>query len=214
MLRRKSRLPRPGRPSAPAPPAAAPAAAPIPAPRPARLLPPPAPREPRAPPPVPPVRPACAAASKRLIGWSPSSPVAAGAGVLPVAAGGEAAAGTAPARSPAPPPRACACSCSTLSGMPYARLVGYTFSHLDQSKRTVSRYSTARSGLLKAALIARSISALGNPMFSIFAIASSRCDPRVSAEGSLKVAPSANGADGADGAGEGVAGAFTVGPVG
>ena len=51
-------------------------------------------------------------------------------------------------------------------------------------------------------------------MPSIFAIASSRCDPKVSAEGSLKVAPSANGADGAEGAGEGVAGAFTVGPAG
>ncbi len=201
-------MPRPGRPSAPAP-----AAAPIPAPRPARLAPPAAPREPRAPPPAPPVRPACAAASKRLIGWSPSSPVAAGAGVLPVAAGGEATAGAPPARSPAPPPRACACSCCTLSGMPYASLAGYAFSYLGQSKRTFSRYSTARSGLLKAALIARSISALGNPMPSIFAIASSRCDPKVSAEGSLKAAPSANGADGADGAGEGVAGAFTVGAV-
>ena len=56
-------------------------------------------------------------------------------------------------------------------------------------------------------------------MPSIFAIASSRCDPNVSAEGSLKVALSADGADGADGAegaegaGEGVAGAFTVGPA-
>ena len=53
-------------------------------------------------------------------------------------------------------------------------------------------------------------------MPSIFAIASSRCDPKVSAEGSLKVAPSADGADGAEGAegaGEGVAGAFTVGPA-
>lgn len=80
-------------------------------------------------------------------------------------------------------------------------------------KRTFSRYSTARSGLLKAALIARSISVLGNPMPSIFAMASSRCEPKVSAEGSLKVAPSADGADGAEGAegaGEGVAGAFAV----
>ena len=53
-------------------------------------------------------------------------------------------------------------------------------------------------------------------MPSIFAMASSRCDPKVSAEGSLKVAPSADEADvaeGAEGAGEGVAGAFTVGPA-
>ena len=63
------------------------------------------------------------------------------------------------------------------------------------------------------------MSALGNPIPSIFAIASSRCDPKVKAEGSLKVGPSEDGADGADGAegaegvGEGVAGACTVGPV-
>ena len=127
-----------------------------------------------------------------------------------MAAGGETAAGAPPGCSPAPPPRVLCCSCSTLSGIPYASLAGYAFGNLSQLKRTFSRYSTARSGLLKAALIARSISALGNPMPSIFAIASSRCEPKVSAEGSLKVAPSADGADGADGAGEGVAGAFAV----
>lgn len=134
-----------------------------------------------------------------------------------MAAGGETAAGTPPGRSPAPPPRAFCCSCCTLSGMPYASLAGCAFRNIGQLKRTFSRYSTARSGLLKAALIARSISALGNPMPSIFAIASSRCDPKVKAEGSLKVGPSEGGADGAEGAegvGEGVAGACTVGPVG
>jgi hypothetical protein len=44
-------------------------------------------------------------------------------------------------------------------------------------------------------------------MLSMFAMASSRWDPSVSADGSLKLAPSAAGADGA---GEGVAGAFDV----
>ena len=48
-------------------------------------------------------------------------------------------------------------------------------------------------------------------MASMFKMASSRCAPRVSAEGSLNEAPSA---DGADGAGEGVAGAFAVVVVG
>ena len=44
-------------------------------------------------------------------------------------------------------------------------------------------------------------------MLSIFAIASSRCEPSVRAEGSLKLAPSVAGAEGA---GEGVAGAFVL----
>jgi hypothetical protein len=39
---------------------------------------------------------------------------------------------------------------------------------------TLSRYSTARSGLKNAALIARSISALGKPILSIFETAASR----------------------------------------
>ena len=92
-------------------PASAPAAAPIPAPRPSILAPlaPPA-RPPRAPAGPPPVRPACAAASNRLMGWSPSSPVAT-TGVLPVAAGGEAAAGRPAARvPPTAPPLAWVCS--------------------------------------------------------------------------------------------------------
>ena len=74
---------------------------------------------------------------------------------------------------------------------------------------TFKRYSTARSGLKKAALMARSISALGNPILSIFAIASSRCEPNVRADGSLKVVLSAPAAAAA-GTGEGVAGAFAV----
>lgn len=45
-------------------------------------------------------------------------------------------------------------------------------------------------------------------MLSIFAIASSRCAPRVRADGSLKLAPSADAA--AAGAGDGVEGAFNV----
>ena len=77
---------------------------------------------------------------------------------------------------------------------------------------TFRRYSTARSGLKNAALIARSISALGKPMLSIFAIASSRCAPRVRADGSLKLAPSADAAaaGAGAGAGDGVDGAFDV----
>lgn len=70
------------------------------------------------------------------------------------------------------------------------------------------RYSTARSGLKKAALIARSISALGKPMLSIFATASSPCVPMVRADGSLKLAPSADAA--AAGAGDGVDRAFAI----
>lgn len=45
-------------------------------------------------------------------------------------------------------------------------------------------------------------------MLSIFPIASSRCAPRVRAEGSLKLAPSADAA--AAGVGDGVDGAFDV----
>lgn len=52
---------------------------------------------------------------------------------------------------------------------------------------TLSRYSTARSGLLKAALIARSICDLSNPMLSKFAIADARSVPSAKADGSLKV---------------------------
>ena len=72
---------------------------------------------------------------------------------------------------------------------------------------TVSKYSTARFGLKKAARIARSISARSNPIDSIFAIAAARSVPRAIAfvsvsdrEGSLV----------ATGAGVGVAGAFCV----
>ena len=55
----------------------------------------------------------------------------------------------------------------------------------------MSKYSTARSGLLKAALIARSINDLSKPMLSISAIAAARCDPIARADGSLKVEASA-----------------------
>ncbi len=64
-------------------------------------------------------------------------------------------------------------------------LVGYSqvFPRQTQSRKkilhtfgelTLRRYSTARSGLKKAALIARSISALGKPMLSMFWTAASR----------------------------------------
>lgn len=75
------------------------------------------------------------------------------------------------------------------------------------SALTVRRYSTARSGLLKAARIARSISTRGNPIFSIFAIAAFRCAPIVNADGSLKLPLSAVEVGGA---GDGVEGAFDV----
>ena len=76
-----------------------------------------------------------------------------------------------------------------------------------QSKNlTFRRYSTALSGLEKAACIALSMSALRNPMLSMFAIAASRWGPRVIAVGSLKVGMSPDGADGAAGAGDGVDG--------
>lgn len=47
------------------------------------------------------------------------------------------------------------------------------------------RYSTALSGLKKAARIASSICGLSNPMLSRFEIASARCAPIVRADGSL-----------------------------
>lgn len=68
----------------------------------------------------------------------------------------------------------------------------------------MSRYSTARSGLLKAARIAASICDLSNPMASMLATASARCSPSISDDGSFRapasVAPPAR-------AGVGVAGA-------
>lgn len=73
---------------------------------------------------------------------------------------------------------------------------------------TVKRYSTARSGLKKAARMARSMSALAKPMLSMLAIAASRSPPMVRAEGSLNWR---NGSAACcAGAGEGVAGAFCV----
>ena len=69
---------------------------------------------------------------------------------------------------------------------------------------TVRRYSTARSGLKKAARMARSISARAKPMLSMLAMAASRSPPIVRAEGSLKRS------DCCAGAGEGVAGTFCV----
>lgn len=56
---------------------------------------------------------------------------------------------------------------------------------------TFRRYSTARSGLLNAALIARSICDLSKPILSRFAIAADRSAPSVKADGSLKLPPSA-----------------------
>jgi len=52
---------------------------------------------------------------------------------------------------------------------------------------TVNRYSTARSGLKKAARIASSIWALSKPMLSMFAIASASIDP---------LTPAGDGVDG------------------
>lgn len=57
--------------------------------------------------------------------------------------------------------------------------------------------------------MARSISALGNPMLSMFWMAASRWAPSVRAEGSLKLAGSVDALEPA-GAGVGVAGAFAV----
>ena len=58
------------------------------------------------------------------------------------------------------------------------------------SEQTVKRYSTALSGLLNAARIARSICDLSKPMLSISAIADERCWPTAKALGSLKLVPS------------------------
>jgi hypothetical protein len=79
------------------------------------------------------------------------------------------------------------------------------------SPLTFRRYSTARSGLKKAALIARSISGRGKPMLSMFAIAESRSEPIVKADGSLNERSA-----GVTGTGDGVAGAFceVLGPTG
>ncbi len=59
--------------------------------------------------------------------------------------------------------------------------------------------------------MARSISALGKPMLSMFWMAASRWEPRARAEGSLKLAASvAAGAEEPPGAGDGVDGGFVV----
>ena len=68
---------------------------------------------------------------------------------------------------------------------------------------TVKRYSTARSGLKKAARMALSMSAREKPMFSMPAMAASRSLPMVRAEGSLNRSVEAWA-----GAGDGVVGAF------
>lgn len=73
---------------------------------------------------------------------------------------------------------------------------------------TFKRYSTARSGLKNAALIARSISALGNPILSIFATAAARAAPSARVEGSLKCASFVVAAPVVRAAGEGVDGMF------
>ena len=73
----------------------------------------------------------------------------------------------------------------------------------------MTRYSTARFGLLKAALIARSICALSNPMLSIYAIADARSVPSAKADGSSKLPVAAVGAVEPAAAGVGVAGMFS-----
>ena len=57
---------------------------------------------------------------------------------------------------------------------------------MKQGEYTLRRYSTARSGLKNAALMARSISARGKPMLSMFATAAAPASPIASADGSLK----------------------------
>jgi hypothetical protein len=73
-------------------------------------------------------------------------------------------------------------------------------------KLTVKRYSIARSGLKKAARMARSMSVRAKPIASIWATAPSAAEPMDKAEGSPKAGPVW-----AAPAGEGVAGAADVG---
>ena len=61
---------------------------------------------------------------------------------------------------------------------------------LRDKRLTFKRYSTARSGLLNAALIARSICDLSKPMLIKFVTAAARSAPTVKAEGSLNPPPS------------------------
>lgn len=188
MLRRKSR-----RPAAPAAPPAA-AAAPAPDPADAPLV------------PVRPPRPACAAASKRLIGSSEAL-VVVGASVAGAAAGaGEAAVWEGAEGREEGDAAAGRSSRAALSGIPYFTLDFHLKTPQAQC-RTVNRYSTARSGLKKAARIARSISVLSNPILSMLAMADSRSFPIASAEGSLNCRPSLGLAAGA---GDGVAGTFSA----
>jgi hypothetical protein len=70
----------------------------------------------------------------------------------------------------------------------------------------VSKYSTARSGLLNAALIALPISAFSNPILSIFAMAASCSEPVAKTLGSSKALDGVATAACDDGAGVGVAG--------
>lgn len=85
-------------------------------------------------------------------------------------------------------------------------------SQISWVRLTVKRYSIARSGLKKAALMARLISSLGKPMLSICAMTGSLWAPANSVEGSLKAASEEGWAVPAA-AGEGVAGTAGAGAV-
>jgi hypothetical protein len=81
-------------------------------------------------------------------------------------------------------------------------------SNSGEAYRTLSRYSTALSGLKNAALIAASMSVRANPMLSMLAIAALRSAPRMRADGSSK--RRFEGGEAACGAGEGVTGTLGI----
>ena len=83
---------------------------------------------------------------------------------------------------------------------------------LEKRQHTVMRYSTARSGLLNAARIARSICGRSNPMSIICWTAAERVSPKAKADGSLKLVACGISAAGVvlDPAGVGVSGTAGV----
>jgi hypothetical protein len=78
----------------------------------------------------------------------------------------------------------------------------------EETYRTLSRYSTARSGLKNAALIAASMSVRAKPMLSMLAIAALRSSPKVRADGSSK--RRFDGGEAVCGAGVGVTGTLGI----
>lgn len=121
---------------------------------------------------------AAAAASKRLRGAFEAAGAAAGAGVAARGAAAPAPAGEGVPGGLAAEGTGAGAGSGAVSGMPYARERQYrAHSAAKGQERTVMRYSTARCGLLKLALIARCTWSLGKPMLTISLMLVSSAEP-------------------------------------